>query len=42
MITVLAIIAVVALAINAIGAMMLWLIGSIKEYRCDRSTKHER
>ena len=38
MITVLAIIAVVALAINAIGAMMLWLIGSIKEYRCDRST----
>lgn len=42
MITVLAIIAVVALAINAIGAMMLWLIGSIKEYRHDRPTKHER
>jgi hypothetical protein len=36
MITVLAIIAVVALAINAIGAMMLWLIGSVKEYRRDK------
>ena len=42
MITVLAIIAVVAFAINAIGVMMLWLIGSRKEYRRDRSTKHER
>lgn len=24
------------------GAMLLWLMGSIKEYKRDRSTKHER
>jgi len=36
MITVLAIIAVVALAINAIGFGVLWAIQAIKEYRNGR------
>lgn len=33
MITVLAIIAAVALGLNAIGVLAIWLIGSVREYR---------
>lgn len=36
MITVLAIIAVVTLAINAIGYGVIWAVKSIKEYRNDK------
>lgn len=42
MITVLAIIAIVAIAINAIGFGVMWAVKSIKEYRNDRSVKPTR